>query len=304
MPVASATWSSATRASSSKAMRTSGSGFSSCPAVGGHPEGEGAGGLEPAVAAAARSRPDDLEQVAEEATHRIVGVVGTEHAHPRQLRGAAEGHVHDLVPVGAGLPDTRARPTVPGRQHVEAGPQLGHGAHRAPVDRHDDLAPGQAPAGRAGRARPRPRRRPCPRGVGPGHAQPAVVDVGAATRRSSATPEDQLGGQVGGGRRPRGGRGHGARKRMPESTAARRGGRAGGSARVVEDPDDRSGRVEERCSRRGQHARGRGADRGHVGGDAGMPAAGPSAMVVPIAVTAPGTEPSTRSWPWGRRVRV
>ncbi len=51
------------------------------PVVGGHAEGQGAGGLEPIVAATGRSRPDDLEQVAEETAHWIVRVVGTEHAH-------------------------------------------------------------------------------------------------------------------------------------------------------------------------------------------------------------------------------
>ena len=45
-------------------------------------------------------------------------------------------------------------------EHVEAGPQLGHGVHRRAVDLDDDLAGGQVPAGRAGRRRPRPRRRP------------------------------------------------------------------------------------------------------------------------------------------------
>ena len=37
---------------------------------------------------------------------------------------------------------------------------------------------------------------------------------------------------------------------------------------------------------------------------AGMPSAGPLVMVVPTPMTAPGTEPSTRSAPSGRRVRV
>ena len=42
-----------------------------------------------------------------------------------------------------------------------------------------------------------------------------------------------------------------------------------GPVGVVEDPDDLAGRVEERCARRGRHAPGPDADRGHRGGDGG-----------------------------------
>ncbi len=52
--------------------------------VGGDAVGEGAGRLEPVVAGAG-ARPDDLEQVAQEAAHRVVGIARTEDAHPRML---------------------------------------------------------------------------------------------------------------------------------------------------------------------------------------------------------------------------
>ena len=52
--------------------------------VGGDAEGQAAGRLEPAVGGAG-PRPDDLEQVAEEAAHGVVGVARTEDAHPRML---------------------------------------------------------------------------------------------------------------------------------------------------------------------------------------------------------------------------
>ena len=92
------TCSSATRASSSKAMRTSGSGFSSSPPSVATPKARvraASNQLSPAPG----PRADDLHQVAEEAPHRVVGVAGTEHAHPRMLGGRAQGDVHDL---GAG----------------------------------------------------------------------------------------------------------------------------------------------------------------------------------------------------------
>ena len=54
--------------------------------VGGDAEGQRAGGLEPVVARSG-SRSDDLQQVAEEATHGIVGVSRSEHAHTCMLRG-------------------------------------------------------------------------------------------------------------------------------------------------------------------------------------------------------------------------
>ena len=60
------------------------------PSVGGDAEGEGAGRLEPAVAPARRgSRSDDLEQVAEQAPHRVVGIDGAEHGQP-MLRPEAD----------------------------------------------------------------------------------------------------------------------------------------------------------------------------------------------------------------------
>ena len=150
--------------------------------VGGDAEGQGAGGLEPAVRRS-RSRPDDLEQITEETPHGVVGVAGTEHAHPRMLGGRAERDVHDLA--ARALLDRHGDGRARG-QHVERVPAVRPWCAPAACSRR--RSPGLAGAGRRparwrppappwrpcrpGRRSPRPRAIRAPRGSWSGGRRP------------------------------------------------------------------------------------------------------------------------------------
>ena len=164
MPVASATWSSATRDRSSKAMRTSGSGVSSWPSSVATPKARVRAASNQLSPPLPWPEPMTLSRSPRRPPIGLSGSLEPNMLTLRSLRGAAEvSRFTTLVPAGAGHALDGQGNRGARREHVEAGPQLGHGVHGRAVD--SATIPRRGPGARwPGRpARPRPRRlRPPP----------------------------------------------------------------------------------------------------------------------------------------------